>query len=430
MTKPDNVDPATSVRLPTTSREESIVPVTLHTLSGLTVWDGESDRGTATVSWSGDRITSVEPAASAGEAASAPSEYSVIPGLIDTHVHLDSSAGAKPGDWMTWPLITPDSERSIHVVAHARRAAAAGVTTLRDLSGSDVQLSAARALDAGLIPGPRVLVHGAVGMTAGHGDLFVPPHYPHRAPVADSPDECRKLVRQWARSGADGIKIFTSGGVLSIGDKVGWRNQTPQEIAATVDEAHALGMLVAAHTHTAEGVDIALEFEVDSIEHGTGIQERHWETLLERNLPVAPTLLINDAIADRRIPVSDDAAEKGRAVVTERDENFVGAAAAGVRFVLGTDANGIFVRFGDQLEELRLMARAFGWSAERALRAGTSDAADAIRLTGRVGRLQPGHGADFVVVRGKPWQDIDTLTAENIVAVVARGELVSGALPA
>jgi imidazolonepropionase-like amidohydrolase len=392
-------------------------------LAGITVWDGESDRGASAIAWDGDRITDL------GPAEQVHSEFSVIPGLIDTHVHLDSSAVPGSGDWMTWPLITPVSERALHVVAHARRAAAAGVTTLRDLSGSEAQLSAARAFDAGLIPGPRVLVNGAVGMTAGHGDLFTPPHYPHRGPVADSPDECRKLVREWARSGADGIKIFTSGGVLSIGDKVGWRNQTNAEIAATVDEAHALGMLVAAHSHSAEGIDIALEFGVDSIEHGTGIQERHIEILLERNIPVAPTLLINDAIADRRIPVSDDAAEKGRAVVTERDANFVGAAAAGVRFVLGTDANGVFVRFGDQLEEVRLMKRSFGWTSERALRSATSDAADAIRLTGKVGRLTPGHGADLVVVRGRPWEDIDQLTAENIVAVVARGQVIAGALP-
>jgi imidazolonepropionase-like amidohydrolase len=397
------------------------VSAPLSTTVPLHVWDGERDLGTATVSWQDGRISAVD--ASAGAA-----EYSVIPGLVDTHVHLDSSA--TPGaDWLTWPLITPAAERALHVVAHARRAAAAGVTTLRDLSGSEVQFAAARALEAGLVPGPRLLVHGPVGMTAGHGDLFTPPHYPHRPPVADSPDECRKLVRQWARAGADGIKIYTSGGVLSMGDKVGWRNQTDAEIAATVDEAHALGMLVAAHTHSAEGVDIALRFEVDSLEHGTGIEERHWETLIERNVSVAPTLLINDAIADRRIPVSDEAAEKARAVVIERDANFTGAGAAGVRFVLGTDANGVMVRFGDQLEELRLMKKAFGWSSERALIAGTSDAADAVRLGGTTGRLKAGLGADFIVVRGKPWQDIETLRPENLVAVVARGELVSGALP-
>ncbi len=402
------------------------MPDAVTGLSGIRLWDGDADRGLQTLTWSNGRLDTVE---AAPESSAGAPELSVIPGLIDTHVHLDASAGAAPADWMTWPLITPASERALHVLAHARNAAAAGVTTLRDLSGSEVQLSTARALAAGIVDGPRLLVHGAVGMTAGHGDLFVPPHYPHRAPVADSPDECRKLVRQWARQGADGIKIFTSGGVLSIGDRVGWRNQTKAEIAATVDEAHALGMLVAAHTHSAEGIDIALEFEVDSIEHGTGILERHWPVLVERNIPVAPTLMINDAIADRRIPVSDEAAEKARAVVTERDINFVGAAAAGVRFVLGTDANGVMVRFGDQLEELRLMRAAFGWTPERTLRSGTSDAADAIRLGAVTGRLRPGLAADFLVVRGRPWEDIDALTTENVVAVVARGELVSGTLP-
>ena len=392
-------------------------------ISAMSLWDGDADRGVRSLAWQDGVISAV--GTPQGEA---DAQYSVIPGLVDTHVHMDSHAGSGSVDWMTWPLITPAEERSLHVVAHARRAAAAGVTTLRDLGGSTVQLAAARALEAGLVPGPRLRVNCPVGMTAGHGDLFTPPHFPHRAPTADSPDECRKLVRQWARSGTDGIKIYTSGGVLSVGDKVGWRNQTTAEIAATVDEAHALGMLVAAHAHNAEGIDLALEFEVDSIEHGTGIEERHWEILIERDIPVAPTLLINDAIAERRFPVSDEAAEKAQAVVAERDANFVGAA-AGVRFVLGTDANGVMIAFGDQLEEMRLMRRSFAWTSERTLRAGTSDAADAIRMGETTGRLLPGLGADFIVVRGRPWEDIDTLTTENIVAVVARGELVAGTLP-
>ncbi|GAB6856419.1 amidohydrolase family protein [Microbacterium xylanilyticum] len=403
-------------------------------LDGVAIWDGDGFRGTGSVSWKGSRITAVRADPSSGTPdaprSSSSAEYAVIPGLIDTHVHLDGYAGPGSVDWMTWPLITPEAEKSLHVVAQARRAAAGGVTTVRDLAGSEVQLAAARGFAMGLIPGPRVLVSGPVGMTAGHGDLFTPPHYDRRPRVADSPDECRKLVRTWARSGVDGIKIYTSGGVLSMGDKVGWRNQTPQEISATVDEAHALGMLVAAHTHSAEGVDIALEFGVDSIEHGTGILPRHFDALLERDLPVAPTLLINDVIAQRRVPVGDEAAAKARAVVADRDVNFAAAAAAGIRFVLGSDANGVFVRFGDQMEELRLMQRMFGWTAERTLRSGTSDAADAMRLGSTTGRLVEGLDADFIVVRGRPWNDIDALTAENVVAVVARGEVVAGSLPA
>lgn len=394
-------------------------------LDGIQIWDGRTARGAGRLVWEGDNIVSVDPADTSAELA----EYSIIPGLVDTHVHLGAYAGQRTVDWSGWPLITPPEERVFHIAANAQQAAKAGITTLRDLAGDELQLAVSRIFEEGIQQGPRVVVHGQVGMTAGHGDLFVPPHYPHRGPVADSPDECRKLVRQWARAGAHGVKIYTSGGVLSMGDKVGWRNQTNAELATTIDEAHALGMLVAAHTHTEIGVSIALEQGVDSIEHGTGIVEEHWEQLLERNIPVAPTLMINDVIAEGRVPVSAEAQEKAQDVVEERNRNFAAAGKAGVRFVLGTDANGVMVQFGDQLEEVRLMAEMFGWTAERALVAATSDAADAIQMGAVVGTLAPTFGADFIVIKGRPWEQLDTLRPENIVAVVSRGQVVSGALP-
>jgi imidazolonepropionase-like amidohydrolase len=292
------------------------------------------------------------------------------------------------------------------------------------MAGSPLQLSVSRVFDDGVQVGPRVRVNGPVGMTAGHGDLFTPPHYPHRAPVADSPDECRKLVRQWARQGAHGIKIYASGGVLSMGDKVGWRNQTMDEILTTIDEAHALGMLVAAHSHDTPSAKRALEAGVDSIEHGTGVDSSLWPVMTERNIPVAPTRL-----ADGTIPVSAEAQEKAQAVVDERDVNFSGATGAGVRFVLGTDANGVMVQFGEQHVEVRRMAETFGWSAERALVSATSDAADAVGMADEIGRLAPGFGADFIVIDGRPWEDISHLDVDRIVAVVSRGRLVSGTLP-
>ncbi|HEU4806924.1 MAG TPA: amidohydrolase family protein [Homoserinimonas sp.] len=394
-----------------------------RSIEGVALWDGDTNRGPCTVSWVGDRIETVE--ASAEQHAG----YTVIPGLIDTHVHLGAYSGTGTADWSSWPLITPWEEQVFHVLNNAQKAARAGVTTVRDLSGDGRQLAAKRAVDEGIQQGPRILVHGAVGMTAGHGDLFIPPHYPHRGPTADSPDECRKLVREYARAGVDGIKIFTSGGVLSIGDKVAWRNQTLDEINATIDEAHALGMLVAAHSHSTGGNEIALNAGVDSLEHGTGITEDQWGRLLERNLPVAPTLMINDAIADARVPVSAEAQEKAAEIVATRDAGFTEAGRAGVRFVLGTDANGVFVKFGDQMEEVRLMAEKFGWSAERALKAATSDAADSIGLGAKVGRLRPGHGADLVVMKGSPADSIGDLSTQNIVAVVSRGSVVFGQLP-
>lgn len=396
-----------------------------HVLTNVTLWDGRDDLGTGSIAWRGDEITEVRPAGDGAEA-----RYSVIPGLIDTHVHLASHAGDEPPGWdSSWSLVTPPEELVFHIAANAQKAMRHGVTTLRDLAGDARQLAVSRVFDQGIQVGPRLLVHGQVGMTAGHGDLFIPPHYPHRDPVADSPDECRKLVRQWARQGAHGIKIYVSGGVLSTGDRIGWRNQTLAEIRTTIDEAHALGMPVAAHSHNKDSARTAVVEGVDSLEHGTGLDAELWPLARERDLPVAPTLLINDRLADGTVPVSAEARRKARAVVAERDANFGGAAAAGVRFVLGTDANGVMVQFGDQLEETRRMREAFSWTDERTLRAATSDAAAAIGLGDRVGSLAPGLGADLVVLDGRPWQDISCLRAESIVAVVCRGRVVAGALP-
>lgn len=396
-------------------------------IRGVAVWDGTRAHPRASLAWDGDRIEAVTP--DAADPSPDRPRISVIPGLIDTHVHLDAYAGPGSADFVTWPLITPWEEQVFHMAKHTRDAARAGVTTLRDLSGNERQLAVKRALAEGVQDGPRLLVHGAVGMTAGHGDLFIPPHYPHRRPVADSPDECRKLVREYARAGVDGIKIFTSGGVLSMGDRVGWRNQTMAEVEATVDEAHALGMPVAAHSHTTDGNDIAIRVGVDSLEHGTGLTLEQVPALIEQGITVAPTLMINNAIAEASIPVTAEAQAKGVDVVRRRDETFPAAAQAGVRFVLGTDANGVFVRFGDQMEELRLMADLFGWSATETLRSATVHAAETVRMADKIGRLETGYGADFIVMSGAPWDTIGDLRTENIVAVVSRGVVVAGELP-
>jgi imidazolonepropionase-like amidohydrolase len=384
----------------------------------LDLWDGTEHRGRSHVRWgaldgSDDVIQSVEASERGGN-----SEFSLIPGLIDTHVHLLGYAGAGTPDFLTWPLVTSPEEQVLHGLANARKALRAGVTTLRDLSADQSQFSLARALNAGIVEGPRLLAFGMVGMTAGHADLFIPPAFPIRKPVADGPDACRALVRHWARAGADGIKIATSGGVLSVGDKAAWRNYTRLEIAAIVDEAHALGMKVAAHAHTADGIRIALDEGVDSIEHATLMDDP--AAVASAGVTVAPTLLINDVIAAGGAGASPEQAAKASELVGRRDGLLRAAADAGVDFVLGTDANARHVQFGDQLIEVRRMAAVLGWSAERALQAATSRAADAI---GRpdLGRIEPGAHADLVILRGKPWENIDDLRVENIAAVFSRG---------
>ncbi|MEV0164921.1 imidazolonepropionase-like amidohydrolase [Nonomuraea fuscirosea] len=393
-------------------------------LDGIPLWDGTEYRGPVDLAWEPDRITDLNPAAQRH------GDLCVLPGLVDTHVHLVGYAGAgEPPDFATWPLTTTRDEQVLHGAAHAQRAMRHGVTTLRDLAGDEAQIALRRAFDAGILAGPRIQVHGVVGMTAGHNDLFVPPAVPLplRKPTADGPDECRKLVRTWARAGMDGIKLTTSGGVLSIGDRNVWRNYTRDEIRAVVDEAHALGMRVASHAHSEDGIRVAAEEGVDSIEHGTLMSRDLAETLAARRTPVAPTLLINEAIAEGRVPVTREAMDKAAELVATRDVLLAQAAALGVRFVLGTDANGHHVRFGDQLAEVVHMTRVLGLDAESALRAATSDAADAIGMP--VGRLAPGLGADLIVLRGRPWERIEDLATENIVAVVSRGRLVAGRLP-
>lgn len=395
-------------------------------LTGIPVWDGRRDRGTSTLTWTGDRIESVE----REDAVGGPEpELCVIPGLVDTHVHLVGYAGEGTADFATWPLVTTRDEQVLHGVAHAQRALRGGVTTVRDLAADDAQVAIRRVFDAGILSGPRVLAHGMVGMTAGHNDLFVPPAFPLRKPVADGPDECRKLVRTWARAGMDGIKIATSGGVLSIGDRNGWRNQTPAEVEATVDEARALGMKVAAHAHSHAGIQAALDAGVDSIEHATLMSIEQAEAIAARGMTVGPTLLINEAIAAGSVPVTAQAMEKAAELVAARDALFAAAARAGVRFVLGTDANGHHVRFGDQMREVGRMTQVLGMDAETALRSSTSLAAQSIGLGDRVGALEPGMGADFLVLRGRPWRRIEDLRTENLVAVVSRGRVAFGALP-
>lgn len=389
------------------------------------VWDGVRHLGASTIRWetgAGDGvIVDVEPGGAA--------RFAVLPGLIDTHVHLIGRAGRRATDFLTWPLVTRPEERVLHGLANASAALAAGVTTLRDLSADDLQFSLRRAIEDGVVTGPRVLAHGMVGMTAGHADLFVPAAYPLRPPTADGPDACRRLVRGFARDGADGIKIATSGGVLSVGDRGAWRNHTRAEVDAVVDEAHALGMLVAAHAHTAEGIAVALEAGVDSIEHGTLMTAGQAASAAAAGVTVAPTLLINDRIAAGAAGVSTEQQHKAAQLVERRDALLAAAAAAaGVDFVLGTDANGFHVLFGDHMTEVRRMAEVLRWDPERALAAATSRAAAAI---GRddLGSIRVGAKADLLVLDGRPWTDLGQLAVKRIVAVISRGRVVAGALP-
>lgn len=393
-------------------------------LEGVRVWDGERLLGPATVAWDGDRIQGVDPAAADGHPG-----LSLVPGLVDTHVHMVAYAGRDKVDDRSWGLVTPWPEQLLHGAAQAQVAMRLGVTTVRDLGAFEPPVGLRRLFDSGAMQGPRVVAFGHVGITAGHGDLIWPPGVRERPPTADGPDECRRLVRTYARMGADGIKVFTSGGVMSTGDRSEWRNHTAAELAAIVDEAHALAMPVAAHAHTEAGIQAALDAGVDSLEHATLITEAQARQAAGQGVTIAPTLVTLERIVQGRTSAPAESVAKGRALYEARGDRLRRAAEAGVTFVLGTDGGSAGIPFGSQFEELRLMAALLALPPETVLRGATSRAAQAVGLGGRVGRIAAGFGADFLVVRGEPWRSLEDFTPDRVVAVVCRGHVVAGRLP-
>ena len=351
----------------------------------------------------------------------------LMPGLIDGHVHLLAYEGAGQRDVHLWNVLTFIEEQTLHAAANARRALLAGVTTVRDMAGGRPEIAVKHAIDDGVIDGARVLVCGFVGMTGGHGDLFCPANIERRLwPPADGPDECRKLIRQYARDGADWIKLCTSGGVLSIGDEAEWRNYTMAETLAIVDEAHALGKRVAAHAHTRAGIRQALEAGVDTLEHGSSLDDELIALALDRGVWLCPTLAITEYIltsgAERGLPAAS--LEKARGLRHGQIAGLRKAREAGVPIFAGTDSCNTFA-FGEHAWELELLHRHLGLTPSEAIVAATSAAATALGLGSRTGQIAPGFWADLLVVDGDPLADLGLLRQpERLLGVFRDGRLL------
>jgi imidazolonepropionase-like amidohydrolase len=378
--------------------------LTVKRKSGVLVADG-------LIQWVGAHARA--PRAARGAISVDGRDRSITPGLIDCHVHLCFDGGA---DFVRQAEAT-EPYAAVKCVRNGERHLAAGVTTVRDLGGlGAVVCDVARAITDGHASGPRVVASGrAITITGGHGwNTF--------AYQADGPDGVRVAVREQVRAGARSIKIVAIGGVLTPGIPVDFAAFTPDEIDAAVDEAHKWGVPIAAHAIGLAGIEGCVRAGVDSIEHGSQITTEIARAMKERGTFHVPTISALRGIVDHPEDVPAYAVEKGRQIVDMARDALARTSRAGVRHACGTDAGTPHNPHGGAPLELIRMVE-WGLSPLKALRAGTSNAADLLRLPG-VGRVSASHLADLVLWDGDPLEDVRALLAPRL--VMSSGRVVGG----
>jgi imidazolonepropionase-like amidohydrolase len=344
----------------------------------------------------------------------------VLPGFIDAHTHL--TMDPKFG-YETLALST--SRQALTGAKNARLTLLAGFTTVRNVGAKEFSDVALRdAINAGDVPGPRMLVSGPpLSITGGHCDNNMLPFEYHATSdgVADGLAAVQHKVRENIKYGADLIKVCATGGVLSLGDNPQHSQFTLEEMKAIVADAHRLGRKVAAHAHGAEGIRWAAEAGVDSVEHGSYIDDAGIAAMKEHGTYLVPTLYLGDWMIDNagltRLPAPLLA--KAKEVIPAARKNIARAFAAGVKVALGTDA--AVYPHGLNAHEFETMVK-LGLTPLQSIQAGTVNAADLLGWSGKVGTLEPGAWADIVAVDGDPLKDITTL--QRVKFVMKGGEVV------
>jgi imidazolonepropionase-like amidohydrolase len=338
--------------------------------------------------------------------------HTLLPGLINCHVHLCLGAEADP----VRPLREePLALTAIKALLRARDTARAGVTTVRDLGGREyVEFAVRRAIQEGLVAGPRILAAGRpVCMTGGHG------HWLGRE--ADGPDDARKAVREQLKAGADVIKIIATGGVMTPGVEPGSPQMTFEEMRAAIEEASRAGRRTAAHAMAATGISEAIDAGITSIEHGVFLTEEIVAHMRRDGTFLVPTLNAPTAIAAGGLAAGSPPfmVRKSEQVVPAHVASFQLAHRAGVRIAAGADSGTPLNFHGSLLPELALMVK-YGMTPLEAIRSATVTAAECLGLGEMIGRVAPGYAADLIAVAGDPAERLEALAELKLVLVNGR----------